>query len=58
MEELEGLGYLKYFAYPFKKVYSFTKNTLVCCKRNDATPGSDDERPEVEEDEESQEENF
>lgn len=58
MEELESFGYFKYFAYPIKKVISFTRNTLVCCKRSDASPGSDEERPEVEEDEESQEENF
>ena len=61
MEELEKYGVLKYFAYPLKKVYSFTKNTLGCCKRNEATnPNSDDDRPhnEEEEDAESQEDGF
>lgn len=58
MEDLQNFGYFKYLAYPLKKIYSFTMNTMSCCKRSDAGgPGSDPE-DEEEEDYESQEGNY
>lgn len=56
-ENLEDLGYFRYLASPFVKIYTLTKNTMGCCKRKEANPNSEDERGEDDEDIDSQEEN-
>ncbi len=57
LEELEKFGYLKYIAYPLLKVYKFSRNSLVCCKRNEERTNNE-ERPDDEEEVESPEDNY